>query len=363
MKDKSTMSLGAYLGNCLYYTAVSMIWYNSFLFRCLPGRTKAESQAVLCVLLGLSIFIAAFVINRPMKSSWTVVTALSVPFGLYTVLTYVKTVGNWMVIVLASAAALAVIFSVLIMTSNFNNFKNKGKATKYCLLNCCVVTQSIAAIALLVVMGIIGIQWIFGANILKPSIPATTGNQNSSRTINDNIDTILLLQKEAWQNLTTQEKLDVLQTVANIEAHYLGLPNELNVGASNLREYTLAHYNDMTYTITIDLDHLENDSVYDVLDSCCHEAYHGYQHRLVDAYRAANANSKTLLIYESAAQYEQEFVNYDDGYNDFDSYYTQECEIDAREYAKNAVSDYYERIYAYLNGTSITGSRQLSLTA
>lgn len=274
MKDKSTMSLGAYLFDCLFYTAFSMIWYKNLLFRCMPGRTYTESKTILWVMIGLSILICACALNRRMRTGWTVTTALVVPFGLYTVLTYIKTVGNWMPIVLASAVALAVIYSVFIMTRKFKNRRNKGKVIKRRLHRCCVASQSIVAIALLVVMGTIGAQGVFGDNILNSSISATANNQSFPQTISNNIDTILLLQEEEWANLTTQEKLDILQTVANIEAHYWGLPNELNVGAANLDENTLACYNDRTHTISIDLNHLENDSVYDVLNSCCHEAYH-----------------------------------------------------------------------------------------
>ncbi len=352
MKDKSTMSLGAYLFDCLFYTAFSMIWYKNLLFRCMPGRTYTESKTILWVMIGLSILICAYALNRRMRTGWTVTTALVVPFGLYTVLTYIKTVGNWMPIVLVSAVALVVIYSVFIMTRKFKNRRNKGKVIKRRLHRCCVASQSIVAIALLVVMGTIGAHGVFGDNILNSSISATANNQSVPQTISNNIDTILLLQEEEWANLTTQEKLDILQTVANIEAHYLGLPNELNVGTANLDENTLACYNDRTHTISIDLNHLENDSVYDVLNSCCHEAYHSYQHRLVDAYNAADENSRGLRIYKLAVQYGQEFNNYVDGDHDFCSYYYQDCEIDARDYAEDAVYDYYDRIYEYLNEKS-----------
>ena len=352
MKDKSTMSLRAYLFDCLFYMAIAMICYKNLLFRCLPGRTCDESKTVLWVMIGLSILICAFALNRSMRTGWTVTTALVVPFGLYTVLTYIKTVGNWMLIVLASAVTLSVIYTVLLMIRKIKNRRNKGKVIKRRLHRCCVTSQSIVAIALLMVMGIIGAQGVFGDNILNSSISATANNQSVPQTISNNIDTILLLQEEEWANLTTQEKLDILQTVANIEAHYLGLPNELNVGTANLDENTLACYNDRTHTISIDLNHLENDSVYDVLNSCCHEAYHSYQHRLVDAYNAADENSRGLRIYKLAVQYGQEFNNYVDGDHDFCSYYYQDCEIDARDYAEDAVYDYYDRIYEYLNETS-----------
>lgn len=352
MKDKSTMSLGTYLFDCIFYMVVSMIWYKNLLFRCLPDKTCTESKTTLWVMIGLSILICAFTLNHRMRTGWTVATALVVPFGLYTVLTYIKTVGNWMLIVLAFAGVLAIIYAVFLMTRKIKNDRNRDKVIKHRLHLCYVASQSFVAIALLVVMVTIGVQGVFGDNILNSSISATADNQNAHQTISNNIDTILLLQEEEWVNLTTQEKLDTLQTVANIEAHYLGLPHELNVGAANLGEYTLACYNDRTHTISIDLNHLENDSVYDVLDSCCHEAYHGYQHRLVDAHNAADEESKGLRIYRSAVQYGQEFNDYVSGNYDFCSYYYQDCEIDARDYAEEAVYDYYNRMFEYLNGIS-----------
>lgn len=353
MKDISTKGICGYLFDCIFYTVVSMIWYKNLLFRCLPGMTYAKSKMTLWIMIGFSILICAFILNRYTRTGWTVLAALIIPFGLYTVLTYTTTVGNWMLVVLYLAIALAVIYSVFVLTRKIKNRRNRSKIIKRRLHCCCVTLQSSLAIAMLLVVGIIGVQGIFGDSILKSSVSATVNEQGVSQTISNNIDTVLLLREEEWSQLTTQEKLDTLQTVANIEAHYLGLPNELNVGIANLGEYTLACYNDNTHTISIDLNHLENDSVYDVLDSCCHEAYHSYQHRLVEAYNAADENSKGLRIYKAAAQYGQEFNNYIDGDYDFCSYYYQNCEMDARDYAEEAVSDYYRRIYEYLDKQSV----------
>ena len=64
---------------------------------------------------------------------------------------------------------------------------------------------------------------------------------------------LLFLQDEKWSQLNTQEKLDVMQSVANIESHYLGLPNELNVSVVNLENGTLGSYVDGIHTIYISL--------------------------------------------------------------------------------------------------------------
>ena len=157
-----------------------------------------------------------------------------------------------------------------------------------------------------------------------------------------------VLQNEKWIELDVEEKLDVMQTIANIEASYLGLPNELNVSVANLQENRLGSYSDGIRTIYIDLSHLESASAREVLNTCAHEAYHSYQHRLIDAYNSTDENVKNLMLYKKAVTYQAEFENYVDGTQDFDLYYGQSCEADARKYAKSAVEDYYNKIYDYL---------------
>lgn len=352
MKDKSTMSLGVYLLECLLYIVITMIWYKNLLFRCLPGRTLTESKNILWMMIGFSVLMCAFVLNRRMRTGWTVTAALAVPLGLYTVLTYIKTVGIWITIILVCAAVSVVFCFVLLMTRKFKNPRNKSKIIRRRLQRCCVAAQSIITIALLVIMLTIGVQGIFGDNILNSSVSvwATANNPDPSQIISNNMDTILLLQEEEWLNLTTQAKLNALQTIANIEADYMGLPDELNVGAANLDEYTLACYNDRTHTISIDLDHLENDPPYDILNSCCHEAQHAYQHSVVSVLENVPVDFKNLRLFREAYNYAKEFENYESGRAEFDDYYYQDCEEDAREYAEERVINYYQHIEEYLRG-------------
>lgn len=348
MAHKSIARLKDYLLDCLFYTVISMIWYRGLLFRCIPEMTYAESKVILWCMIGISIFVCTFILDWRAWTGWTVAKALSIPYGMYTVIVYSKTVGSWLTIVLRIAFVLSVVYIILLLSQKIKNSKSKGKIIKRRLHRCCVGSQSIATVALLVVMGIIGVNGIFGNNILTSSVSAFANDQSNPQTISNNMDTALLLQEEEWSTLTTLEKLDTLQTIANIEAHYLGLPNELNVGAANLDEDTLACYDDRTYTISIDINHLENDPVRDVLDSCCHEAYHSYQHRLVDAYNASDEELRELRLFKSAARYSQEFDDYANGENGYYTYYFQDCEMDARTYAKDAVEDYYSRIDEYL---------------
>ena len=96
------------------------------------------------------------------------------------------------------------------------------------------MSKKIVGMSLALIMGVSGASVLFGSSLLKSDVRPATKTNLSEQTIANNMDTILLLQEDEWEKLSAQERLDVLQAVANIEQRYLGLPNELNVGVANL---------------------------------------------------------------------------------------------------------------------------------
>lgn len=348
MKDKSSLGPVEYIAECVFWGLISMIWYKNILFRCLENHSYTESRLFLWGLIALYIVVCRFLAFKKTRTYWTLIIALVLPYGIYTILSYKNTLGSMIMCILLVASLISLVSAVLILARKVKNPAKKKQIIRRRLYRCFVRTSSVFAVGMIIIMFPMLLHGAFGATLFKSNVRATTENTKQEQTISNNIDTILKLQESEWVKLSTLEKLDVIQTVANIEAHYLDLPSELNVGTANLPEYTLAAYSDATHTIYINLSHLENDQATDVLDSCCHEAYHAYQHRLVDAYNSAPESSKHLKVYKKAALYVDEFNNYVDGYEDFCSYYFQECESDAREYADEAVEDYLYRIYEFL---------------
>lgn len=351
MKDRGTMGTIEYLAENIFWSLISMIWYKNTIFRCLPNMTYETSRIVLWLMLLASVSVCSGCFFRKKRTRWNVCISLLIPYGLYTVGSYWRILQNRIVIVLLVSMVLSLLIGILVMTRRINKKRSVKCVIAKRLRKCITMTGNIYAVALAVIMVPLLLQGAFGITLFKPGVNAEIGIETEKQTISGNIDTILKLQEEEWYSLSTKDKLNVLQCVANIEADYLGISNELNVGASNLPEYTLACYSDISHTIYINLEHLENDSVAEVLNSCCHEAYHSYQHRLVDAYNETPEEIQKLRIYRNVALYVDEFATYSDGYEDFFSYYSQQCEKDAREYAENAVDDYYSRINEYLEGT------------
>ena len=188
----------------------------------------------------------------------------------------------------------------------------------------------------------------FGVSGFKPNAKVTEPTRQTE-TIANNIDTVCQLQEEEWETMSVQERLDVLQVIANIEASYLGLPHELNVFSAVMDETTGGYYTDATHSICINLEALSYGTAHEVLDTLAHEAYHAYEHRLVDLYEDVSPQQQKLLLFSTIAEYRFEFENYIDGDEDLYGYATQEIEMDCRRYAMFAVEDYYTKIEEHIN--------------
>ncbi|MCR5143451.1 MAG: hypothetical protein K6C68_13180 [Ruminococcus sp.] len=182
-------------------------------------------------------------------------------------------------------------------------------------------------------------------NMLSSSTEKPKGTE-SGYTVENYTDEIKRLDDMTWYYLSTEEKLDLLQIIANIESNTLGLSNELNVGASNLEKDSLDYgtfgtYNDLTHSIIIDIQYLEQSDSMSCVELLCHEAYHSYEHDLVRVYQNLNEEDRQLSIFNDAPVYEYEFDHPIIPDKDYEGYLDQLTESNARKYARDEMIRYY----------------------
>lgn len=339
-----------------FWAIISMIWYKVTLFRCWADMTYSNSQKILWGIVIVMVFLGAW-ITCCSEDEWNVIKTLLIAYGTYTIFTYRETFDVRIKVIFGAFVIVAFLCVMLIMFRKIRAKRNKRRVIMKRLYKSIYVYLSIIAIGMGVLLFSILCPLMLRHSFFRSSVKPTSEDTLREQTIANNMDMLLSLQDEKWMELNVEEKLDVMQTVANIEAYYLGLPNELNVSVVNFQGTELGSYSDGIRTIYISLPHLESASAREVLDTCCHEAFHGYQHRLIDAYNSTDEDVKNLRIYKKTVSYQEEFGNYIEGEQDFDGYYEQLCETDARKYAKDAVEDYYNKIYEYLGIDSETDSK------
>ena len=168
--------------------------------------------------------------------------------------------------------------------------------------------------------------------------------------LDNNMDKALLLQEEEWDKLDNDEKMDVLKCIARVEERYLGLTDHVNVIAEEMEnDTTRGYYSHSDLKVAISSDYLEVCRAKDAVEVLCHEMFHAAQHSFVRICKDMNEEDRYLYFLRDAYIYEDEFRNYK-GSNIYGhtEYYSQKCEEDAREYAKESVIDIYDRIFEYI---------------
>lgn len=345
MSNHNTMSKVEFCIEHIIWGVITFLWYRS-LFRCIRDYTLAESRLILCVTLVLVSVIYGLLEFNNERNGLSIFLNLASGYGLYTVFSYIQLKSRLIQISLNISTILSAVCLIYIMSRRIRNRNQTRKILIRRLSRLMKSIQTIYGFGLAAIVIVIGLNVILGNSILHSNVDAVQNN-NEDQSLENNIETVALLEESRWKELSVQKRVDVLQVVANIEQRYLGLPNELNVGAANLREGLLGYYTDGTHEIILNINSLLYDSPEEVLNSLCHEAYHSYQYRMVEAYVNASESTKNLLLYRRAESYKDEFNNYIDGKKDPCLYYSQKCEKDARDYATSAVEDYIQKINAY----------------
>lgn len=348
MTNKNTRSKGEYALDHILWGLISWLWFTKSLFRNIEGLSYDRSRLVLLGTLTASILLGLAVTWKRRRNNLSLFVNLALPYEIYTLIVYRETAPVLIRILIITSACLSVIYTVLVLRPHIRAGARKAVVLWRRLTHSALGIRTIAACCLSVLLLALGASAVFGIAFFSPSTAADDPLDHEEVTLEENIDVVSRLDEDTWVQLSSREKLDALQTVANIEACYFGLPHALNVISGNLEHNLLACYNDQMHLITIDLHHLEYDSARSVLESLCHEARHAYQHRLCDVYDGTAETQKTLLLFRSVQCFRQEFSNYVEGSDDPMGYYTQQCETDARAYADEATADYYARIHAYL---------------
>jgi len=143
-----------------------------------------------------------------------------------------------------------------------------------------------------------------------------------------------------WKKRSKDEKIKYLNDELARISESLGIeiiPLEIEELDDTKGDYG-GYYSPERGVMVLDLTNLENDKPWDLINIVAHELRHRYQHVAVEHY----SETGQLLDGVSKSQVEtwrENFDNYIEASEDFESYRKQPLEVDAREYG----SEYEER--------------------
>ena len=342
---KNTMSMREYIKLNVFWLIVAVIWYKRLLFKKLPNCTYFDSLTILWLAIILFSFISLFIIYKKARNGLSIFASLLLPLEIYTAFAYYKFFPVLFTLVLSFSIALTTIYSIMLFRMRIPKQNNRKTIIKYRINKWFCCCRIMLAVMLSILILPLATKTMFNVPLISSSIQNKDEADKNTWTIKNNIDELKKLYDQEWEVLSVQDKINVLQVVANIEARVLGISTELCMGARSMPEYTIGQYVIDTDKIYINIDKIDDCSAEEALNTVCHESYHAYQASLANVYNKLNDTDKNLKLFKEAQKYAENYENY---YSSGEKYYNQPLEIDAREYAENAVDDYYTKISEYL---------------
>lgn len=148
---------------------------------------------------------------------------------------------------------------------------------------------------------------------------------------------------ENWKNSSSDNKLSHLQTLTEIVSNNLAMGYCPQISAKSLSDdgSVLGTFDTQTGNITIDIDHLENDSARDVCIILLHETFHSYQSYIVS--RMCNNPLLNTPAFDTVRIWGDNLKSYNNDYGI--EYVTQPLEASSRAYAEKEM----EKIFAYIS--------------
>ena len=165
-------------------------------------------------------------------------------------------------------------------------------------------------------------------------------------SLDKNIDRLkYLVDEDSWNNLDLKEKQECITALVEYEAYNMGLPFELLIQFSDdMRYETKASYSNDSHLIRINNEALMKDKCSQNLVSAFHELRHCEQNIICDIYSRLSSEERNLRYFQGVEEWCKNLNNYSDGYDDYDEYFSQPLEDDARRYSVKRAEEFEEQI-------------------
>ena len=176
----------------------------------------------------------------------------------------------------------------------------------------------------------------------KGSLHAVVQEGEENRML-ENLGAIRMLEDGRWDGLSVQEKIDILQIVADIETGHLNIV-PVTVVNYHLEGTVFGSYDHEQRQVQIDMDKHEGYMSLEYVGTILHECRHAFQHDCVDSLDWNDPEILNGIYYAEARQWRYENEHYILSSQDRDAYYNQEIEKDARRYSEEGLPIYDQYI-------------------
>ncbi len=351
MRNINKLSPKTYIFLSIFSAFIAMIFYRATIFSCISFNTFDESKAKLWLIWGACLVITYLLTFKRRRNYFSLFTNTVLPFGIYSAMAYDD--QHYMIIGAVGISILILCglfcFALILANDIPDNFDETLKKIKCGIVHCLNGTKSIVSVCLSVLLIYISGLYAFDSPSIIPAVkPTAAVEENKAEAVEKNMSVISKIDESIWKNLSLEDRLDTMQTLANVEKAHLGISHEINVRADSLGLGTCGFYDYSKHEITINTQVLMEDDSTEAVDTLCHEVRHAFQHDSADAFLSLDKEYQQLVIFDDMRAFYENFEDYQSVFRDgFEEYENQTVEADSRKYGEERTAFYFWAVDKY----------------
>ena len=158
----------------------------------------------------------------------------------------------------------------------------------------------------------------------------------------------------SWETLSLEDRVKLVQKIALIEEDHLGIQDltGVSVVAEKLDENECGHYLNSEKTISINIAHILNSPVENVIATVAHETFHRFEYQTVASLDFSKEDVKNSYFYRDARRWHDNMEHYAIAGIDYELYKEQPLEHDAFQYAEERTQVYLAALAETANETT-----------
>lgn len=366
--DKSTIPGWEYILLHVASTIICFLWYRYFLFIPIEAIGSAASSALLFFFMGAASLVGISIGWKRFMGILSALTDVLTGIGIYSLITYAPYYKVRFIV-------MSIIMVFLIVIDGMYVFSKRVRGHKfYEIEDRCIRTFVIkgkiahtlnesgiwaGVFSIIMVASLMYSRYISGGILIGDytiieKVTYSSNHDSEDTSLSNNIEIAMKIRDhDSWINLSTEEKLSVLQWLCDYETDRMGI-DRIQVVMDDLGSehgsgtYTLGCYDMSEGVIIVDRRHLQTSDNSRVAETMFHEIYHAYEEALVSLYYSCDEEQRKLMVFDHVPQYIKESYEYVDGKEDFSAYQAQSTETDSRDYAEKRVGEFFDEIDTYV---------------
>ena len=197
-RTSNRLSKGEFILYSIQWSIIAMIWYRAVFFRTIHGLSYTASKLILWVFVLTLIAMGMVTSWKRWRNAVSVLTVIVLPFSLYTIITYWKSIHTLVWVVVGLAIILCLAYSALLWSRPYQN--QQTAVVRRRLQKTVFATRTIISTCLAIPVVVLGLSLAFESGFVSAkTVAAYSGDENK---LANNIEMVAKLDNDTWVTLS-----------------------------------------------------------------------------------------------------------------------------------------------------------------